>query len=165
MSKKVRKEHKINSEIRATELRVTDEGIMSLNDALRLAESKFMDLVLINELANPPIAKLMNYEKFLYEKGKKGKTKSLPMKEVKLGVNTGENDLIYRIKHVIEFLSKGHKVKISLQFRGRELAHINRGQEIILKLVVAVEEYGLAESMPSMEGKKMFCFLKPKNPK
>jgi len=162
MSKKVRKEHKINSEIRATELRVTDEGIMSLNDALRLAESKFMDLVLINETSNPPIAKLMVYEKYLYEKGKKGKTKSLPMKEIKLGVNTGENDLDYRIKHAIEFLQKGHRVKVSLQFRGREMAHINRGQEMVLKLVVAVEEYGIAESMPTMEGKKMFCLIKPK---
>lgn len=159
---KKKKEHKINNEIRATELRVVEEGIMSLTAALELAESKFMDLVLINESATPPICKIMNYEKFIYENNKKGKSKSLPMKEIKLTPNTADNDINYKTKHVIEFLQKGHKVKITLQFRGREMAHISRGQELILKLILAVEEYGSAESLPSMEGKKMMATIKPK---
>ncbi len=165
MSKKLRKEHKINSEIRAVDVRVADEGVMSLNEALSLAESKFMDLVLINESALPPICKIMNYEKFLYEKNKKGKVKSLPIKEIKLSPNIAENDIEYKTRHAIEFLTKGHKVKLTLQFRGREMAHINIGKEIMLKFIVAVESCGGAEALPSMEGKKMFCILKPKSNK
>ena len=120
-----------------------------------------MDLVLINEKAQPPVCRIMNYEKFIYEQGKKPKNKTLDIKEIKLGPNTSENDLQYRIKHMIEFLQKGHKVKISLQFRGRQMQHIDIGQEQILKMILAVEEYGVPEAMPKLEGKKMFCLLKP----
>jgi len=160
--KKTKKQHLINQEIRATEVRVTDEGIMQLQDALRLAESKFMDLVMMNDKSLPPVVKIMNYEKFLYELGKKAKNKSPEVKEIKIGPNTSENDLDYRSKHMIEFLQKGHKVKISLQFKGREMTHIDKGKALMLKLIVSVEEYGIAESLPTMEGKKMFCLLKPK---
>ena len=165
MSNKLRKEHKINGEIRATELRLAEEGIMSLTDALSLAESKEMDLVMINESAVPPICKIMNYEKFLYEKSKKPKNKSLPIKEIKLSTYIADNDIDYKTKHAIEFLTKGHKVKLSLQFRGREMAHIKIGQEIMLKFILAVESCGGAEALPTMEGKKMYCILKPKNNK
>jgi len=162
MAKK-RKEHKTNNEITATEVRVTDGGIMSLQDALALAESQELDLVLINETSAPPICKIMNYEKFIYELGKKPKNKALEVKEIKIGPNTSENDLSYRSKHIIEFLQKGHKIKISLQFRGREMVHIDKGKALMLKLILSVEEYGIAESMPTMEGKKMFATLKPKS--
>jgi translation initiation factor IF-3 len=135
---------------------------MTLQDAMRLAQSKFMDLVLINDKANPPVCKIMNYEKHLYELSKKPKNKSLDMKEIKLGPNTAENDLSYRAKHIIEFLKKGHKVKITLQFRGREMTHIDLGRALLLKLIVSVEEAGIPEAMPNMEGKKMFVTLKPK---
>lgn len=161
MSKK-RREHKLNSEITASELRITDEGIMSLADAIKLAESKELDLVMINEKAQPPVCRIMNYEKFIYEQSKKPKNKSLDLKEIKLGPNTSENDLQYRIKHMIEFLKKGHKVKVSLQFRGRQMQHIDIGQEQILKMIMAVEEFGTAEAMPKLEGKKMFATVKPK---
>jgi translation initiation factor IF-3 len=161
MNKK-KKKHLINGEIRATEVRVTDEGIMSIQEANRLAISKEMDLVLLNDKTNPPICKIMNYEKFIYDEGKKGKTKALEVKEIKFGPNTSDNDVEYRVKHIIEFLQKGHKVKLSLQFRGREMAHIDRGKELMLKVILAIEEFGMAESMPSMEGKKMFATLKPK---
>lgn len=154
--------HKLNTEITAKEVRVTDLGVVSLTIALKEAESKEMDLVLINENAVPPVCKIMNYEKFIYEQSKKPKNKGLDVKEIKLGPNTSENDLEYRIKHMIDFLKKGHKVKISLQFRGRQMQHINIGQEQILKLMVAVEDYGTAEAMPKLEGKKMFAMLKPK---
>jgi len=161
MNKK-KKKHLINGEIRANEVRVTDEGIMSIQDANRLAISKEMDLVLLNDKTNPPICKIMNYEKFIYEEGKKSKSKSLETKEIKFGPNTSENDVEYRVKHITEFLEKGHKVKLSLQFRGREMAHINKGKELMLKVILAVEDFGMAESLPSMEGKKMFTTLKPK---
>ena len=98
----------------------------------------------------------------MYEQSKKPKNKTHDMKEIKLGPNTSENDLEYRIKHMIEFLQKGHKVKVSLQFRGRQMQHIDIGQEQILKLILAVEEYGSPEAMPKLEGKRMFCIVKPK---
>lgn len=161
--KKQKKQHLINREIRGTEVRVAEEGIMTVSEAITLAESKSMDLVLINDKSNPPICKIMNYEKFIYELSKKPKNKALDIKEIKFGPNTSENDVDYRVKHIIEFLQKGHKVKLSLQFRGREMVHINKGKEIMLKVIVAVEEYGTAESLPSMEGKKMFATLKPKS--
>lgn len=159
---KQKRQHKLNTEITAKEVRVTDIGIISLKEALAQAESQELDLVLINEQAVPPVCKIMNYEKFIYEQGKKPKNKGLDVKEIKLGPNTSENDMEYRIKHMIDFLKKGHKVKISLQFRGRQMQHINIGQEQILKMIVAVEDYGIAEAMPKLEGKKMFCMIKPK---
>lgn len=161
MNKK-RREHKLNLEITHREVRVTDEGVMTLVEALSLAESREMDLVLINEKAVPPVCRILNYEKFMYEQSKKPKNKTNDMKEIKLGPNTSENDLEYRIKHMIEFLQKGHKVKVSLQFRGRQMQHIDIGQEQILKLILAVEEYGSPEAMPKLEGKRMFCIVKPK---
>jgi translation initiation factor IF-3 len=160
--KKQKKQHLINQEIRGTEVRVTDEGVMSVSDALKSAQSQHLDLVLINDKANPPICKIMNYEKFIYELGKKPKNKALEVKEIKFGPNTSDNDVEYRVKHITEFLQKGHKVKLSLQFRGREMAHIDRGRELMLKVILAIEEFGMAESLPSMEGKKMFATLKPK---
>lgn len=159
---KSKRQHKLNTEITAKDLRVTDVGIITLAEALRLAESQEMDLVLINEQAVPPVCKIMNYEKFIYEQSKKPKNKGLDVKEIKLGPNTSENDMEYRVKHAIEFLKKGHKVKISLQFRGRQMQHINIGQEQILKMLVSVEDFGIAEAMPKLEGKKMFCMIKPK---
>ena len=159
---KSKRQHKLNTEIISKELRVTDEGILTLADALKIADSREMDLVMINESANPPVCKIMNYEKFIYEQSKKPKNKGLDVKEIKLGPNTSENDIEYRVKHMVDFLKKGHKVKISLQFRGRQMQHIDIGQAQILKMLVAVEEFGVAEAMPKLEGKKMFCMIKPK---
>jgi len=129
---------------------------------MKLAEQQDMDLVLINASSSPPVCRIMNYEKFIYEQNKKPKNKSLDIKEIKLGPNTAENDLSYRAKHIIEFLQKGHKVKISLQFRGRELVFVDKGKALMLKLMVAVEEHGIAEGLPNMEGKKLIGFVKPK---
>jgi translation initiation factor IF-3 len=163
MNKNKKKQHLLNREIRATEVRVTDGGIMPFFDALKLAESQDMDLVLMSPNANPPVCKIMNYEKFLYEQMKKEKDKPKPleMKEIKVGPNTDENDLDYRIKHMIEFLERGHKVKITMQFRGREMAYVAKGEALILKLMLAITEHGVAEAMPKLEGKKMFVTLRP----
>jgi len=167
MNKYKKKQHLLNREIRATEVRVTDGGVMPFFDALKLAESQDMDLVLMSPNANPPVCKIMNYEKFLYEQMKKEKDKPKPleMKEIKVGPNTDENDLDYRIKHMNEFLEKGHKVKITMQFRGREMAHVSNGEALILKLILAVSEHGVAEMMPKLEGKKMFVTIRPKSQK
>jgi translation initiation factor IF-3 len=161
MNKK-KNEHKLNKEITAAEVRLPEEGVVSLKEALRIAESQDLDLVLINPNGKPPVCRIMNYEKFMYEQKKKPKNKVLEIKEIKLGPNTSENDLEYRVKHMIEFLKKGHKVKISLQFKGRQMQHIDIGQTQILKMIVAVEDYGVPEAMPKLEGKKMFATVKPK---
>ena len=158
---KSKKQHLINKEIRGTEVRISDVGIMPLSEALTMAESQDMDLVLINTNAQPPVCKIMNYEKFLYEQSKKDKPKVLELKEIKVGPNTSENDLTYRIKQISEFLGKGHKVKISMQFKGREMIHVTKGETLILKLLVDLEEYGVAEAMPKLEGKRMFVTIKP----
>ena len=112
--------------------------------------------------AQKEFQKIMNYEKFIYEEGKKSKSKSLETKEIKFGPNTSENDVEYRIKHIVEFLDKGHKVKITMQFKGRQMVHVDKGQELLLKLILEVEEHGTAEALPKLEGKKMFVTLKPK---
>lgn len=162
MAKQKQRLHKINDEIRAIDVRVGEDGVMPLAEALLLAESREMDLVLLNDRAIPFVCKIMNYEKFIYEQGKRVKPKNLDIKEIKLGPNTADNDLEYRAKHIIDFLRKGHKVKLTLQFRGREMAHIDKGKALMLKLIVSIEEHGVPEAMPNMEGKKMFCILKPK---
>jgi translation initiation factor IF-3 len=160
---KNKNKHLLNREIRATEVRLTDGGIMPFFDALRLAESQDMDLVLMSPNANQPVCKIMNYEKFIYEQMKKEKEKPKPleMKEIKVGPNTDENDLDYRIKHIIEFLERGHKVKITMQFRGREMAYVAKGEALILKLMLAITEHGVAGMMPKLESKKMFVTLRP----
>jgi len=159
---KNKKQHYINEEIKAREVRVVDFGIMSISDALKLSNEQSLDLVLMSSNATPPVCKLMNYEKFLYEQSKKEKQKTPELKEIKVGPNTSENDLSYRIKHMIDFLDKGHKVKITMQFKGREMTYITKGELIMLNMVNAVEEHGLAESLPILENKRMFVTIRPK---
>ena len=95
----------------------------------------------------------------------KDKPKSLEVKEIKIGPNTSENDLTYRVKHISEFLKKGHKVRITMQFKGREVTYVSNGEAMILKLVLDVEEFGVAEAMPKLEGKKMSVIIRPKSNK
>lgn len=161
-----KQQHLINREIRATEVRV-DGTIMRFTEALAQAEAQELDLVLMAPNANPPVCKIMSYEKYLYELGKKekDKPKSLEVKEIKIGPNTSENDLTYRVKHISEFLKKGHKVRITMQFKGREVSYVSNGEAMILKLVLDVEEFGAAEAMPKLEGKKMSVIIRPKSNK
>lgn len=168
MIKKFKKKlHQINREIRATEVRLIVEGtapvVCSIEEALKTSQSLELDLVMINETSTPPICKVMNYEKFLYELGKKSKQKTLDVKEIRLTPNTSDNDLGYRTTQIIDFLKKGHKVKISLKFKGREMIYLDKGKEVLLKLAVAVENAGIPETLPKLEGKQMFLLLKPKN--
>lgn len=162
MAKKKR-EHKLNDEIIARTVRV-DGAIITIQEALSKAEQAEMDLVLINDKVEPKVCRILNYDKFIYEQRRKekDKPKTLEVKEIKLGPNTSENDLSYRSKHIIEFLTKGHKVKLTMQFRGREMAFVSNGELLMLKLIDSISEHGLPESMPKMEGKKMQCLLKPR---
>ncbi len=159
--------HLINREIRADEVKLVIEGqepeVMSFNDAYKIAEDKEMDLVLMGAKATPPVVKIMDYSKYLYELNKKKpQNKPKPMKEVRFGPNTDDNDLEFKTKHIINFLDKGHKVKVFVFFRGREMAFKDRGKALLLKLAVTLEDYATVESMPKMEGRKMFLHLKPK---
>jgi translation initiation factor IF-3 len=165
MNKK-KKLHLINKEITIKQIRLTGEGfngqIVTLNEALETANELNLDLVLISSSTEIGICKIMNYEKFIYESNKKPKNKTSEIKEIKIGPNTSENDLNYRIKHIAEFLNKGHKVKITMQFRGREMVFLENGQKLMLKMIMDIQEYGVPESMPKLEGKKLFVIIKQK---
>jgi translation initiation factor IF-3 len=167
--KKEKENNKLNYKITTPQIRLTGEGfkgeVITLKEALKTAEDLEMDLVLFSETNGIGICKIMNYEKYLYEQSKKPKNKGLDVKEIKLGPNMSENDLSYRTKHGQEFLAKGHKLKISMQFRGRQLGFISKGEELMLKFIISLEEFGSAEAVPKMEGKKMICTLKPKSKK
>lgn len=158
--------HLINEEIKFNEVKLVIEGqepqIMTTKEALRVAEASEQDLVLVGAKATPPIVKLMNYSKYLYELGKKSHNKVLPMKEVRFTPNTDENDLAFKTKHIIGFLEKGHKVKVFVFFKGREMAYKERGEKILLQLAVDLVDIAVVESLPKLEGKKMMMFLKPK---
>jgi translation initiation factor IF-3 len=164
--KQKERQHKLNNEITALQIRMTGDGfkgeIVTLKEALSLANKQELDLVLLNENNGIGVCKIMNYEKYVYNQTKQQKQKSLDIKEIKLGPNTSENDLSYRTKHIIEFLDKGHRVKLTMQFRGRQMAFVEKGQEVMLNLIVSIEEHGSAESIPKLEGKRLQCTLKPK---
>jgi translation initiation factor IF-3 len=169
MNKKVKqkeRQHKLNVEITTQQIRLTGDGfkgeVMTLKEGLALANEKELDLVLLNENNGIGICKIINYEKYIYQQNKQQKQKSLDVKEIKLSYNISQNDLSYRIKHIQEFLTKGHKVKLTMQFRGREMLFVEKGQEVMLKLIVDVESFGVAENFPKLEGKKLQSTLKPK---
>jgi len=158
---KSKKQHLINKEIRGTDVRISDVGIMPLSEALTMAESQDMDLVLINPNAQPPVCKIMNYEKYVYNQNKQQKQKTLNTKEIKLSYKIGQNDLDYRIKHAENFLKIGHKIKLSMEFKGREMLFTDKGMEVILKFILELDKFGVAEGMPKLEGKKIIGYLKP----
>ena len=163
--------YKINNNIRAQEVRVTGENIesavCSLQEALAIAINAGLDLVEISATANPPVVKVIDFQKFIYEKKKKEKelkqsNKSNTTKEIKLGHNIGDHDVEFKTKNSIEFLKKGHKISIYIQFRGREIAHKERGEIVMLKFIQSLEEFGKPESLPKLEGKNMYAIIAPK---
>lgn len=160
-NKQKEKQHKLNSEITHPMVRVGEHGIISIREAQKMADEQELDLVLINENAQPPVCKIMNYEKFVYELSKKPKQKSLDVKEIKLGPNTSENDLSYRTKHICEFLDKGHRIKLSMRFKGREMMFVDKGMELMLNLILSVEKHGVSENLPKLEGKQIIGYIKP----
>lgn len=163
--KKQNKKEKLNKEIKNEMIRLTGEGfdgeIVTLKEALQTASDLELDLVLVSENNNVGICKIMNYEKYLYNLSKKPKNKVLENKEVKLGPNMGSNDLEYRTKQIIEFLTKGHRIKLSMRFKGREIMYIDKGMELILSLILNVEKHGISENLPKLEGKQIIGYLKP----
>lgn len=169
MSKKQRL-HKINSEIRFPQVRVVGVGepiVMSSYDALQLAQSESKDLILINESQAPPIVRIEEYSKFLYDieksnrEKKRNSTKS-QIKEIQLSPDIADNDLNTKSRRGKEFLSDGDKVKVILQLKGRQKQAPERGEITMLKFATMLEEVGSVESMPKLEGGRWFMMMKPK---
>lgn len=163
-------EHKINDKIRATQVRLVGEGIeprvVSIQEALKIAEDKGLDLVEIAAQADPPVCKIVDYQKYLYERKKKEKeTKAKAakqvLKEIRFGPNTDEHDFNFKVKHAQKFLEEGAKVKAYVHFRGRTIAYKEKGEIILLKFAQALEEFGKVEMLPKLEGNRMFLHLAP----
>lgn len=144
-------------------------GIKSREDALTLASYAGFDLVLINATANPPVCKLLDYNKFKYEKKKRTKESlkkqretNSDLKEYRLSVNIDTHDFNTKVTNVIKYLKKGHKIKVNVRFRGREMAHTELGAEVLKRFLEAVAEFADVEQMPKLDGKNMFMGLCPK---
>ncbi|MGE8560342.1 MAG: translation initiation factor IF-3 [Acinetobacter sp.] len=165
----------MNDEIRAKEVRLVDEngeqkGIVSLADALRAAESVELDLVEIVANAEPPVCKIMDFNKHLFDlkqkqKEAKKKQHQVQVKEIKLRPATDVGDYNVKLRAIIKFLEEGNKVKITLRFRGREMAHQQLGLAQLQKVEADVVEYGTVEQAPKMEGRQMGMLLGPKRKK
>jgi translation initiation factor IF-3 len=162
----------MNERIRAREVRVIDDesgqlGIMPPFEAIKKARERGLDLVEISPTANPPVCKIMDYGKFLYEQEKKEraakkKQKVITVKEVKFSINVDDHDYETKKNHVLRFLADGDKVKASLRFRGREMAHRDLGRGMIDRLIRDVSEKAVVEFAPRMEGNTMHAILAPK---
>lgn len=167
-------EHKINKLIRASSVRVVGEdaegGVFPLAEALQMAEDLGVDLVEISPNADPPVCRLVDYNKFLYEKKKKdkeqkAKAKQTEIKEIRFTPNTDDHDFEFKLKHAIKFLTDGDKVKTFVQFKGRSILFQDRGQLLLLKFAEKLADYGTLESMPKMEGRRMLAMFTPKKKK
>lgn len=142
-------------------------GVYPTKKAMELAEEQGLDLVEISPKAVPPVCKIMDYKKFLYEQKKrdkalKSKATKVIIKEIRFGPNTDEHDYEFKKKHAIKFLSEGAKLKAYVFFKGRSIIYKDQGQILLLRLAQELEEYGKVEQMPKLEGKRMIMFIAPK---
>ncbi|MEM1235871.1 MAG: translation initiation factor IF-3 [Pseudomonadota bacterium] len=162
---------RVNDRIRAPELRLIDEngdnvGVVSPSRALEMAETAGLDLVEISPNANPPVAKIMDFGKFKYEQQKREsearkKQKTIEVKEVKFRPNTDTHDYDVKMRNVFKFLGNGDKVKVTLRFRGREMAHQELGRDLLLRVAEDTKDLGKVENMPKMEGRQMIMMIGP----
>ncbi len=144
-----------------------EQKIVSIREALDIANHMGLDLVEISPTANPPVCKLTDYSKFLYElkrkqKEMKAKSAKIVVKEIRLGPNTDDHDFDFKLKHASKFLQEGAKVKVEVVFRGRSIVYKEKGEIILLKFADALEEFGKVESLPKLEGKRMMMIIVPK---
>ncbi len=162
--------HKINEFITSPMVRIVGEGvdvdIVSLREALGLANRMELDLVEISPAANPPVCKIMDYQKFLYEQKKKqkeikAKSAKIVVKEIRLGPQTDNHDFDFKVNHALKFLKEGCKIKVDVFFKGRSIVYKDQGEFILLKFAQAVEEFGKPEQLPKLEGKRMIMILNP----
>ncbi|WP_129752452.1 translation initiation factor IF-3 [Flavobacterium beibuense] len=166
--------HRTNSDIRVPEVRLVGEnvetGVYRTSQALQMAEQQELDLVEISPNAAPPVCKIMDYKKFLYEQKKrdkmlKAKSSQITVKEIRFGPQTDEHDYEFKRKNAEKFLKEGSKLKAFVFFKGRSIIYKEQGQILLLRLAQDLEEYGKVESMPVLEGKRMIMFIAPKKKK
>ena len=165
-------EHRINSQITAPQVRVVSdelEGaqVMSIRDALALADQMELDLIEISPKAEPPVCRIADYQKFLYQQKKKAKEikakqTKVVIKEIRFGPQTDDHDYNFKLRHAQNFLQEGAKVKAYVFFRGRSIVFSEQGQILLLRFATDLEEYGKVEMMPKLEGKRMTMMLAPK---
>lgn len=164
-------EHRINERIRVPQVRLVGDnvtvGVYSTQEALKIAQEQELDLVEISPTADPPVCKVIDYKKFLYEKKKKEKemkanSKQSEVKEIRFTPGTDDHDFNFKAKHAENFLKEGNKVKAYVQFKGRAIMFQDRGQLLLLKFAERLAEAGVLESMPKLEGKRMFAIFTPK---
>lgn len=171
----ISKDNQINEEIRDKELRVIDDdgkmlGVMSLDEAMKLAAEKNLDLVNISPSANPPVCKILDYGKYRYElqrkeKEAKKKQKTTEIKEIRLSTFIEDHDIQVKANTASKFLKDGDKLKVSLRFRGRERDYVDRGREVMHKFAECLEHVGLVEKPAVFEGRSLIMIMAPKQEK
>lgn len=167
---KMKNQYRINEQIRVREVRVVGDGtaeVMPIRQALDMARDQGVDLVEISPNAQPPVCRLIDYSKFLYQQKKhqkemKQKQVKVEVKEIRFGPQTDEHDYQFKLKHAKGFLEDGNKVRAYVFFRGRSILFKEQGEVLLLRFANDLEEYGKVEQMPKLEGKKMFLYLAPK---
>jgi translation initiation factor IF-3 len=165
-------QHRINEKIRVRAVRlvgdnVENPGVFSIQDALKLADQLALDLVEISPNADPPVCKIIDYSKFLYQQKKKqkeikAKSVKVIVKEIRFGPQTDEHDFNFKLVHAKKFLSEGAKVKAFVFFKGRSILFKEQGEILLLKLAQELEEFAKVDQLPKLEGKRMIMFLSPK---
>ena len=167
---KMKNQYRVNEQIRVREVRVVSEGgstVMATRSALEMAREQGVDLVEISPNAQPPVCRLIDYSKFLYQQKKhakemKAKQAKVEIKEIRFGPQTDAHDYNFKLKHAQEFLSDGNKVRAYVFFRGRSILFKEQGEVLLLRFANDLEEYGKVEQLPKLDGKKMFLYLAPK---
>jgi translation initiation factor IF-3 len=163
--------HKINGDITANEIRLVGDnvevGVYPLNKALEIARDQELDLVEISPKAVPPVCKIIEYKKFLYEQKKrekviKAKATKVIIKEIRFGPQTDDHDFEFKKRHAEKFLKEGAKLKAFVFFKGRSIVYKDQGEILLLRLAQELEEFGKVEQMPQLEGKRMTMFIAPK---
>lgn len=166
---------RINEEITAPNVRlvgdnIPEQGIYSFADAMKLAEELELDLVEVSAKADPPVCKIIDYQKFLYQQKRKAKemkanASKVVIKEIRFGPNTDEHDFQFKLNHAKSFLQEGSKVKSYVFFKGRSIMFSEQGEKLLLRFALELEDYGQAEQMPKLEGKRMIMMIAPKKKK
>lgn len=166
------KSERINNEIRSETVRLvfsdgTQPIVITSREALQLARDKDLDLIEISPNANPPVVKIMDYNKFLYEKKQKEKdnlknNKKTKLKEIRMTYNTGEHDFNFKLRHSIEFLKEGDKVKVFIFFAGREINFKAQGELLLLKFINNLTDYGKVDNLPKLDGNRLWVIISPK---
>ena len=165
----------INEEITASQVRlvgdnIPEQGVYPISAALKMADELGLDLVEISAKADPPVCKILDYQKYLYQQRKKAKemksnSAKIVIKEIRFGPNTDEHDFQFKLKHAQGFLEEGSKVKASVFFRGRSIQYADHGEKLLLRFAVELEQFGRAEHMPQLEGKRMIMMIAPNKKK